>query len=67
VREDLGSQLQIAAELDRSNQLVSRFVYGTKPNAPDAGICAGTAQWILGDPLCSMCLVATLRTWTSSA
>lgn len=43
------SQLRIAAELDASNNVVSRFVYATKANVPDYLVKAGVTYKILTD------------------
>ncbi|MFZ5503508.1 MAG: RHS repeat-associated core domain-containing protein, partial [Pseudomonadota bacterium] len=51
------SQLRIAAELDATNTVVSRFVYGTKINVPEYMIKSGTTYRILTDHLGSVRLV----------
>ncbi|MFZ5844764.1 MAG: RHS repeat-associated core domain-containing protein [Pseudomonadota bacterium] len=50
-------QLRIAAELDGANNLVSRFVYGTKINVPEYMIKSGTTYRIITDHLGSVRLV----------
>ncbi len=50
-------QLRIAAELDGANNLVSRFVYGTKINVPEYLIRNGTTYRIITDHLGSVRLV----------
>jgi RHS repeat-associated protein len=50
-------QLRVVAELDGSNQLVSRFVYGSKVNVPDFMIKSGITYRILSDHLGSPRLV----------
>lgn len=45
------NQLQIAAELDGSGTVVSRFVYGTRANVPDFMIRGGITYRILSDHL----------------
>jgi RHS repeat-associated protein len=51
-------QLRIAAELDGSYNVVSVFVYGTKPNVPDYMVRGGTAYRIISDQLGSVRIVA---------
>jgi RHS repeat-associated protein len=55
-------QLRVVAELDGSNQLVSRFVYGTKANVPDLMIKSGVTYRILSDHLGSPRLVVNTAT-----
>ena len=43
------SQLRIAAELDASNAVVSRFIYATKSNVPDYMVKGGVTYKILTD------------------
>jgi len=50
-------QLQIVAELDSSNTVVSRFVYGSHSNVPDYMIKGGVTYRILSDHLGSPRLV----------
>lgn len=45
------SGLQIVAELDASNNVVSRFVYGTRSNVPDYMIKSGVTYRIISDHL----------------
>ena len=45
-----GDQLRIVAELDGSNDVVSRFVYATRPNVPDFMVKGGTTYRILSRP-----------------
>ncbi len=49
--------LQIAAELDATNNVVSRFVYGTRGNVPDYMVKGGITYRILVDHLGSPRLV----------
>jgi RHS repeat-associated protein len=42
-------QLHIAAEVDATGNTVSTFVYGMKPNVPDAMVRGGTTYRILSD------------------
>ncbi len=50
-------QLRIAAELDASNTVIARFVYGTKVNVPDYMVKNGTTYRIVMDHLGSVKLV----------
>ncbi|MFZ5503509.1 MAG: RHS repeat-associated core domain-containing protein [Pseudomonadota bacterium] len=50
-------QLRIAAELDATNTVVSRFVYGTRINVPEYMIKSGTMYRIITDHLGSVRLV----------
>lgn len=50
-------QLRIAAELDASGTVVSRFVYGTRSNTPDYMVRGGVAYRVISDPLGSPRLV----------
>lgn len=52
-----GDQLNPVAELDGNNNLVSRFVYGTKINVPDYMVRGGTTYRIISDHLGSPRLV----------
>jgi YD repeat-containing protein len=57
------NQLQVVAELNGANQVVSRFVYGSKPNVPDYMIKneggTSTTYRIISDHLGSVRLVVT--------
>jgi RHS repeat-associated protein len=55
-------QLRIVAELDGSNQLVSRFVYGTKAHVPDFLVKGGIGYRMLSDHLGSVRLVVNTAT-----
>jgi RHS repeat-associated protein len=55
-------QLRVVAELDGSNDVVSRFVYGTKANVPDYMIKSGVTYRILSDQLGSPRLVIAIAT-----
>lgn len=55
-------QLQVAAELDGSGSVVSRFVYGTIPNVPDYMIRNGTTYRIVSDHVGSPRLVINSAT-----
>ncbi len=55
-------RLRITAELDGSGQLVSRFVYGTRPNVPDYVIKGGRTYRILADQVGSVRLVIDVET-----
>jgi RHS repeat-associated protein len=55
-------QLNPIAELDGSNNVVSRFVYGTKPNVPDYMIKGATTYRIISDHLGSPRLVLDAET-----
>lgn len=50
-------QLRIVAELDGANNIVSRFIYGSKPNVPDYMIRGGAMYRIVSDQLGSPRLV----------
>lgn len=54
--------LQIAAELDSSNSVVSRFVYATGVNVPDYMIKGGNTYRIITDHLGSVRLVVDVAT-----
>jgi RHS repeat-associated protein len=56
--------LRIAAELDGTGALVSRFVYGTRTNLPDFMIRGGTTYRIITDHLGSVRLVVDVATGT---
>ncbi len=55
-------QLRVAAELDAGGSVVSRFVYGTRPNGPDYMIRGGVAYRIVADHLGSPRLVVNAST-----
>jgi RHS repeat-associated protein len=55
-------QLRVVAELDGSNALVSRFVYGEKTNVPEYMVKSGTTYRIISDPLGSVRLVINTAT-----
>jgi uncharacterized lipoprotein YmbA len=57
-------QLQPAAELDGSGNVVSRFVYATGVNVPDYLIKGGVTYRILKDHLGSPRLVVNIATGT---
>jgi RHS repeat-associated protein len=56
------SRLAPIAELNGSNQVVSRFVYGTRANVPDYMIKAGVTYRIIADHLGSVRLVVNTST-----
>lgn len=55
-------QLEPVAELDGSNNIVSRFVYGSRRNTPDYMIRGGTTYRIIADHLGSVRLVVDTAT-----
>ena len=55
-------QLRIVAELDGSNDVVSRFVYGIRTNVPDYMVKGGTTYRILSDQVGSVRLVVNAGT-----
>jgi RHS repeat-associated protein len=55
-------QLAPVAELDGQNQVVSRFVYGTRANVPDYLIKAGVTYRVVADHLGSVRLVVNTTT-----
>ena len=55
-------QLQIIAELDGSNAVVSRFIYASKPNVPDYMLKGGNTYRIISDHLGSPRLVIDTAT-----
>ena len=57
-----GDQLRIVAELDASNQVISRFVYASRPNVPDFMVKGGTTYRILSDQVGSVRLVVNATT-----
>ncbi len=57
-----GDQLRIVAELDASNDVVSRFVYATRANVPDSMIKSGVTYRILSDQVGSVRLVVNADT-----
>ena len=54
------SQLSPVAELDGNQQMVSRFVYGVRPNVPDYMIKGGETYRLLSDHLGSVRLVVNV-------
>jgi RHS repeat-associated protein len=56
------SPLQIAAELDATGQLVSHFVYGSRPQVPDYLEKNGTTYRLITDHLGSVRLVVGAQT-----
>ena len=52
-----GNQLEPIAELDGDGNLVSRFVYGSKPHVPDYMVKAGVTYRIISDHLGSPRLI----------
>jgi RHS repeat-associated protein len=54
--------LRVVAELDGSNALVSRFVYGEKTNVPEYMVKSGTTYRIVSDHLGSVRLVINTAT-----
>ncbi len=54
--------LRVVAELDGANAVVTRFVYGTKPNVPDYMVRGGVTYRILSDHLGSVRLVVNAST-----
>jgi RHS repeat-associated protein len=57
-------QLRPIAELDGSGNLVSRFVYGTKPNVPEYIIKNGTTYRVFSDHLGSPRVIVDVTTGT---
>jgi YD repeat-containing protein len=57
-----GDQLNLVAELDASNNIVSKFVYGIKVNVPDYMIKGGVTYQIISDHLGSPRLVVNAST-----
>jgi len=57
-----GDQLEPVAELDGSSQVVSRFVYGSRPHVPDYMIKAGVKYRLVTDHLGSVRLVVNATT-----
>ena len=57
-----GDQLRIVAELDGSNNVVSRFVYATRVNVPDFMIKSGVTYRILSDQVGSVRVVVDATT-----
>ena len=53
-------QLRIVAELNGSNQVVSRFVYGSMPNVPDYMVRSGVTYRLVTDHLGSPRLVVNM-------
>jgi RHS repeat-associated protein len=58
------SQLRPVAELDGSGAVVSRYIYGSRPNVPDYMVRGGTKYRILSDHLGSPRLVVDAATGT---
>ena len=58
------SQLRPVAELDGDNQVVSRFVYGTRPNLPDYIVKSGVTYRPIADHLSSARLVINVADGT---
>lgn len=56
------SDLRIAAELDSSGSVVSRFVYATGVNVPDTMLRGGNTYRLITDPLGSVRLVINVAT-----
>jgi len=56
------SQLAPVAELNGSNQVVSRFVYGTRANVPDYMVKGGVTYRLISDHLGSVRLVVNAAT-----
>jgi RHS repeat-associated protein len=56
------NQLKPVAELDGSNNLLSRFVYGTRFNVPDYVVKGGVTYRIISDHLGSVRLVVDVAT-----
>jgi YD repeat-containing protein len=57
-----GDALNPVAELDSSNNVVARFVYGSKPNVPDYMVKGSTTYRIVSDHLGSPRLVIDVAT-----
>ena len=57
-------QLNPVAEVDGTGALVSRFVYGTKPNVPDYMVRDGNTYRIISDHLGSVVAVVDVATGT---
>jgi len=57
-----GDQLEPVAELDGSNKVVSRFVYGSRPHVPDYMIKSGVKYRLVTDHLGSVRLVVNATT-----
>jgi len=56
------SQLQVAAELDGTGAVLSRFIYGTKANVPDYMVRSGVTYRIVSDHVGSPRLVINAST-----
>lgn len=56
------NKLNVVAELDSSNTVVSRFVYGSRGNVPDYLIKSGNTYRIISDVLGSVRLVVDIQT-----
>jgi RHS repeat-associated protein len=61
-----GDALHVIAELDAANNVVSRFVYGSRPNVPDYFVKAGVTYRIWSDHLGSPRLVVDISTGTAA-
>jgi YD repeat-containing protein len=59
-----GDALEPVAELDGTGVVVSRFVYGSKPNVPDYMVKGGVTYRILSDHLGSVRVVVDVATGT---
>jgi RHS repeat-associated protein len=57
-----GDQLRVAAELDGSGAVVSRFVYATRPNVPEYMVKGSATYRLLTDHLGSVRLVVNVAT-----
>jgi RHS repeat-associated protein len=55
-------QLAPAVELDGAGQVVSRFIYGTRPNVPDYIVKGGATYRVVSDHLGSVRLVVDIAT-----
>ena len=59
-----GDQLNPVAEVNGAGAVVSRFVYGTKPNVPDYMVRGGNTYRIISDHLGSVVAVVDVATGT---
>ncbi|MBT6842838.1 MAG: hypothetical protein HOA17_03450 [Candidatus Melainabacteria bacterium] len=57
-------QLEPIAELDASGNIITRYIYGTRPHVPDYMIKAGTKYRIISDNIGSVRLVLEVATGT---
>ena len=55
-------QLEVAAELNGAGNVVSRFVYGSRPTVPDYLVKSGTTYRLVSDPLGSVRMVVDVAT-----